>query len=174
MSRIHDALHKANQEKQDTQVQQQVIPVPRPQVSAWERGLVTAVLACLVLGGLFLWRERSERIHSDAAIASDLEGLRSQHNDLVRLFRNSDSYLDTRVQLDIMDLRSDFQLLEAKLDALETSSPAAASAKEDLVAIRQEIKDQMHLVSRRLHRLERDHSTLADRLDGASAAGDPS
>ena len=154
MSRINDALRQATQEQKD----QQVISVPR---SAYRhQGLINAALFLFVAAGVAavaygLNRESTVRHEQGSELSRQIAALVEKHDDLMKLIQNDNGYLDTRMQLEVLDLRTDLRELIGRVDSgLETQ-------------IR--LKDGMSVITKRLHNLERDHSVLAERLEAAAS-----
>ena len=153
MSLINDALKQATKEQND----QQVITVPRS--TGRHQGLVNVVLFLLMAAGLAaaaygLTNESSVRREQASDLSRQITALTEKHDDLMKLIQNDNTYLDTRMQLEVLDLRADLRELTASVEAgLETQL---------------RLKDGMSVITKRLHNLERDHSILADRLESST------
>ncbi len=123
MSIIQDALRQAMLRQATAQAQQfpAVPSTEGPRLVQRPRSLdFTALLAMMTLGFVVflvaLQIDRRESQKRDAELSIRIEALDKKHEDFVKRIYTTEDFLDVRVQLDVIELRS-------RLDAL-TETPA--------------------------------------------------
>ncbi|HTL70793.1 MAG TPA: hypothetical protein VL404_05840 [Candidatus Eisenbacteria bacterium] len=159
MSSINDALKKA------AQTNEQIVRVPR---TGRDRTIATfailfLIFGCLAAAGVTIAIERSDRQRADADLSAKMVTLSQKYDRIMEFLDKSDSNLDIRVQLDMMDLRSEYKALVARFDSMSLEDKM--SLKAEAVTLRKEMKSELQLLAKRLHNVERDHSVLADRIE---------
>ena len=169
MSAINDALKQAEKDQKE----QAVIHVPGLVVKnqGLGVGMFLVFLAGVLALGFFLWTERQHRIRQSADLSDQVAGLNQRYQDLMVLINNNNAYLDTRVQLEIMEIQSSLKTLSARLDGTKLDKDVL---RTEIAAFQDETKNQLYFLNKRLHNVEHDHSTLADRLEELKTDRHPS
>ncbi len=159
MSLIHDALKRASEpDKERT-----VIHIPKEKaVSGFLNVLIAAVaFACLAAVWAGVWNERRDSLSRDADLSERIAALDQRQTDFLRKVRVEDPYLDTRVQLEMLELQNLTRTLAAGLDSL-AKEQGLLDARTKVTGT--QVTGDVKLLHRRLHLLERDNSVLADRI----------
>jgi len=121
------------------------------------------VIACLSALALNLSIEQRASLQRNAELSSQFAALDKKHEDFLKQIQAGDQYLDTRVQLDIYELKSGLRALSDKVELFNPT--AQKSLKDEVTALREELKGEVAIMSKRLHNLERDNSLLSEKID---------
>lgn len=151
MSVIHQALQDAEKKHKDPIF----IQIPKAVVKNNSVQSLISLLLVVCLG-LVWWQlssEKTERLGSSVDLQNRLESIETKYNSLMETIHTGDQFLDTRVQLDLANLKSDLKELSAKLDLADVSS------------LRKDVKDELYVMSKRLNTNEREHAVLNDRIE---------
>lgn len=167
MSVILDALKRV---KPGPKTPENVIQVPASRRGASRETVLLIGLLCLLVTGLALHVERKLGRERHADIVTQMKALETRQEELFAKIRTDDPYLDTRVQIDVYELKDGFSALGARVDAMKEEADSIGAGYRALEA---ELRNEMRVVSKRLHRVERDHSILADRLDAVTSTPFP-
>ena len=164
MSLINEALQRAASEQKE----KKVIPVPRfVGTNLWvPAAFVLLFLICGFLG-FRVWAESKASQQSVSTLAAQVRDLDQRHVDLVSRIYQSDAHLDTRLQLEVFDLKSDVRKLTSRLDVLNLEE--LRSLKTDSGSLRDEVQSELRVLSKRFHNNEREHSILNDRIEALKA-----
>jgi chaperonin cofactor prefoldin len=168
MSLISETLQRAVEQQKE----KNVIPVPRasaqnPWLTAIFFMLTFAFIAVL---GQRIWNEQRERVQAETALAAQLNDLEQRHQDLVSRIYQSDAHLDTRLQLEMFDVKSELRKLSSQVDALNIGE--LTQLKNDSATMRDEVKDQIQVLNKRFHNNEREHFILNERIEALKAKVD--
>lgn len=159
MSLLHDALKRA----QSLQEERKVIRVPKDPVLRRANVVAMAVaVVCLAVTAAGLWKERQSAHRDYEALSAQFAALDVKHENLVRRIHTDEPFLDTRIQLDVFEIETGLRALSARVDAMEKDKDSVLAGN---VAMKEELRAEMALVSKRLHNVERDHSILAERIE---------
>ncbi|GEM_PF-1557456 len=160
MSVFFDALNKAQKKNEDQNAQKNVIQVPRrTDARDW---MMLVGLFCLLATGFSIWSDRQESRRRDQALHGEIATLGAKQEELLAKIHTDDSFLDTRMQLDVLELKQNFKALSTKFDSFRQERESIGAENK---ALREELKSDMVGVSTRLHNVERDHSILAERME---------
>lgn len=151
MSLINEALQRAASEQKE----KKVIPVPRfVGTNLWvPAAFVLLFLICGFLG-YRVWADSRVNHESLSTLATQVRDLDQRHTDLVSRIYQSDTHLDTRLQLEVFDLKSDVRKLTSRLNDLN---------------LEDEVQSELRVLSKRFHNNEREHSILNDRIEALKA-----
>ncbi len=159
MSLLHDALKRA----QSQQEERKVIRVPKdPLIRRANAAALLVALACLGVTVFGLRKEQQVSRSAYADLASRLSVVDAKHEDLVKRIHTDEPYLDTRIQLEVFEVETALRALSARVDAMERDKDSGFAGN---VAMKEELRAEMAVVSKRLHNVERDHSVLAERIE---------
>ena len=162
MSLINDALKRATAEFRQ---QGSVIQIPGDPKRGRVAQTVMAV-SFLVLALTLVLQFRSEtqtRAQIDQMLSAKIVTLEQKQDEILTLLNRNDKYLDTRIQLDVMELKADTKALQAKIGSL--ASPDLGTMKAENASLRDYLKTEIFFVNKRLHDNEREHSLLSERID---------
>jgi hypothetical protein len=165
MSVINEAIQRAAAEQKE----KKVIPVPRATApySKASIALFAVLFVLLAIVGYRVAVETRARQASEKALAAQFQDLEQRHLDLVSRIYQSDAHLDTRLQLEIFDLKSDLRKLALRVDAMDPEE--LQTLKADTQLFRDEVKDEIRILSKRFHNNEREHSILNDRIEALNS-----
>jgi hypothetical protein len=159
MSLLHDALKRA----QSLQEERKVIRVPKdPAIRRANAAALLVAVACLAVTIFGLRKEHKTSQLTYTDLESRLSTIDAKHEDLVKRIHTDEPYLDTRIQLEVFEVETALRALSARVDAMEMDKNSGLAGN---IAMKEELKAEMALVSKRLHNVERDHSVLADRIE---------
>jgi hypothetical protein len=150
MSIVNEALQRAANDQKE----KKVIPVPRyTGTNLWTPFALAAVFLLCGFLGYRVWAESKARVQSESFLAVQLKDLDQRHADLVSRIYQSDAHLDTRLQLEVFDLKADLRKLNSRMDELDVD----------------QIQSELKILSKRFHNNEREHSILNDRIEALKA-----
>lgn len=133
MSLIQEALKSASNRN--------VIDLPRERNRPHAfPGVVLALNGLVVLAVAFsLWTWREESRFRDAGITAEMSALHSKYDEFLVKIHTGERYLDTRMELDVLDLKSRYSAMSAQLDALKD---AYGSLKAENEVLRRQLEQK--------------------------------
>lgn len=126
------------------------------------------MLVALITMATQFWVQGEKQTLREQGLVSRVEALDKKHALLMDLIQKDDKYLDTRMQLDVLELRSDFRALRNKVDTLNPS--LLESLRHENTALHDYVKSETYFMNKRLHNNEREHSELYHKIDALSQA----
>ena len=91
-------------------------------------------------------------------LSAKLKALDAKYNSLIAMVEKDDQFLDVRVQLDLMDLKTDMRSVMTQMELLDPKKI------ESVAALRDSVKQEIFFLNKRLHENQREHAMLSERI----------
>ena len=161
MSEMQEALKRANLHLNGRPVIE--IPAEEPKTAAQKPRFkpTWALLAAAAVRAIVAqqWAEREARVFRDNEILARVKALESRQDELISMIHKDDKYLDVRVQLDMMELKSNYRALVTQMEMM---SPKDG---ESVTSLKDSLKQELFFLNKRFHDNQREHALLSERIE---------